>query len=374
MLEYKSVELLNLKKQKNFFSISVLFLTFLFFISGVPFLYLFIFQIVVLMPMLFFKRKSIFKKKYFDFVLILLFILSLVVSIYNSDYRPLFLPIYLYYSYVFSEYLIEVEDFSKVVFYILLLYIVWFIISGISSGFSPSDINDYMIGRSRNSVSWFVICISIIYYASVLIENRKLDISCAFISFIICFICFGRSGLLISFLLLSLVCFLRLDQSSYIYKVLLILASFLVLCALFYYLDYIFEFIETKTNFSKGIESPRSIINKEYLSNMDTSGIFWGYDPNKIDMVVTLDGNVHNSYIYFHSRSGFAMLFFFFAIFISIFKYMNTKYFWFIMSLIMLFIIRISVDIVAFPGPFDFVIFYLILSLRKINNITKQKV
>ena len=343
--------------------ISIMFLTLVCYISGIPMVFLFLFQIVIVTPFLLLNRKVFFKNNFYELLIIIIFVLSTVVSIVNKDYRPIFLPVYLFYSYLFAEYLLTMKNISKVFLVVFYAFVFWFIACGLFYGFSSSSINKYMVEGSRNGVSWVAITLVMIYYVSILVENKIFLISPSIICFVICIICFGRSGILISGLIFLLVIYQRSFRFANVSKKILFLILFLLILFLFLIkLDDVFYLLENRTNFSRGIESPRGIINSEYLDNMDITGVLWGYDPNNIQTVINLNGNVHNSYIYFHSRSGFVMLIFFIAVVLKLATQIKTKNFLVFFFFLVFFLVRISVDIVAFPGLMDFLFMYIILA------------
>ncbi|WP_161688173.1 hypothetical protein [Vibrio toranzoniae] len=356
-------------EKKDLFILFVLVLSLVAHISGLPYIYFFLFQVLFVFPFLLFNRGMRISGFSNELFFLAFFLLSLIVTLINNDYRPLFLPVYLYFSYLFSDYILSSRNKSDVFLVLFLIYATWFVVSGVIHGFHPMGTMSYMIERSRNTVSWISIAISMLYYISLISERKtNLPLLVAYLSFVISVICFGRSGVLISFCVLGLVLFQRNVKASLIKQFFsgMLLLFFLIL--LMFSMDLISEIVTTKTNFSEGLESPRNVINEEYMDNMNLHNMLLGFDPENIPMVVFLGGNVHNSLIYFHSRSGLAMIFFFVVFIGRSLSFWKKDSFIFMFGVLVLFLLRTSLDIVAFPGTMDFTLIYILLVLKSLPN------
>lgn len=352
----------------NFIQIFTMLLILVVFVSDIALINLYVFQILVMMPILIYKRRCFLKKDFFEYLIVAVFVFSMLIAVFNQSYKAMFLPLYIFYSYLFAEYLFTRKDADKVFLFIFYMYVIWFLMKGVSSGFSPVNINDYIVSKSRNAVSWLAIALVMAYNLVLLTQNKKVALLPTIICFFICFFSFGRSGILISFIMLSLVFYFRFKNLHLYIKFLVFIPSFLAFFIFYQDFDFVFNLIESKTNFTNGIESPRSLINEEYLSNMDLRSVIWGYDTSNLITAKPYDGNVHNSFIYFHSRSGIVMLMFFILPFLKLFTQIKSEDFFILFSFLILFMVRVSVDIIAFPGPMDFIFMYILLACNNLKN------
>jgi|GEM_PF-2863847 len=251
----------------------------------------------------------------------------------------------------------------KSAFISLMLYYVFFIVSGLEKGFAPYEINEYLENSSVNGVSALALIFQIFYSTSYYKLHKKLPYITPLITMVICIMAFGRSGIAVSVLILLLTFFVN-------YKHYKILNSFFLvsLIVLFLFLfQELLQFFEHYTNFGRGLESPRQEMLNDYLSVVNFISFFTGgINLLSIPSISIHDGNPHNAYIYSHAGLGILYLMFIVSIWLYVFYiftfYKNTLVYF---SFLMLFSIRFFFDTGSLFGASDFLFYYLLICLYK---------
>jgi len=213
--------------------------------------------------------------------------------------------------------------------------------------------NDIFVGQSRNVVSYYAI-----FSASLLLVSSKLNAVKVELSFlaILCFFCillFGRSGIAIS---LSVLLIGYYYNNGFSFKMFLF-TSLMFFCFMFYLPDILF--ILEATNFSRGLESPRSMITTEFFNQLTLKTIFVGVPIDLLPTVLSLEGNPHNSLFSVNLKFGFMVIWYMTTFLVVIFYLLFKDYI--LCALLLVLLVRVSLDTVAFFGQFTDVIFFILL-------------
>lgn len=250
----------------------------------------------------------------------------------------------------------------KYALYALLTFFLFQIFNGIN----PNDI----FSVSRNSISIFLI-ISCSYYIIASIQNRKeYDLWPIFLSFFISVWAVGRGGIISMALLVTCLPYCR--QQRFSFKVVFIYFIFLLSIWYIYilYADSVLSLAISRMD-SMGFDpNGREDVNSEYLKFATSSVLYFVFGVNLPGNPVfeALDLNPHNSFIRLHiyyGLGGFIVIVF--LLVKSFFKYAMMKNLTFILLLLVL-LIRSSVDSSAFHGPFDGLIYYFIFFVMYNQN------
>lgn len=247
--------------------------------------------------------------------------------------------------------------------YALITYLVIFLVLGVNEGFSPQNINEFYEGSSRNVVSAVGIYYLIIYSVSMISLRDKSPVIFSFIILVVCIICFGRAGIFFGFLVFSFSVFYNLFISSSNSKrnklLLSVLAAAAFIVFSYVYFSDLLESLLGLTNFSKGVESPRSDMVRDYLQFLGFYEFLMGVDLKAIPIFNEYSGNPHNSYILGHSSYGFFyLLFIFLLILCCLFFQINSRQFY-LSFLLFFWLGRIFFDILSLMYYLDFVVYYI---------------
>ncbi len=249
-------------------------------------------------------------------------------------------------------------------FVALLIYYQFFIYSGLVQGFMPADVNSYLGESSRNAVSAIALFLQVLYSAAYYRVHQNLPLFTPIFTLIIAIVAFGRSGIGLSAMLVVFTYLLLFLQSNRLSKLLVFTGLIIVFFILVQNLQQISDFLVLYTNFQTGLDSPRYIMNQEYVSKITFESFLIGLDLSTIPIIHSHSDNPHNSVILAHSQFGFLYVLFlmFFALFVGyvVLVYKNTVVYGF---LLLLFLTRISIDILALLGVFDFIFYFLVFCI-----------
>lgn len=305
---------------------------------------------------------------------IIYFIFGIITSLYTGNYRP-------------QEFLIVIQYFGiglillkytlnyKVVKMSFFLYSAFFAIN-IVIGKHPDEL---FIGFSRNSISVLMILHSILYYISMYQNKIKLSLYPAIVTVVFSFWAIGRSGILSSLLLLVIITvYIQMKNSSknfkIIYLTMFLYIVYLVLVTFFY--DEILSGAFQRT-IRLGLFDPhRMMIITEYVNNIKNSlgSFFWGVSIYNNDIFSIYDYNLHNSYLRLHAFHGiFGTLIILTLILRSVVKYLKIKEYLYL-GLLIVILLRMSTDIVAFHGPYDPLIYFFTFNALILKKMTKKEI
>src|SRR5690606_16692012 len=297
------------------------------------------------------------------------FAVGLFYSLVKSDISSIFLALYMvlsfFVAYFFWKRPAEVARFSLFAMFYLA---AWFFYMAIKYGVSGQAINEYLYGASKNYVPFLFLVACSFYYASKIHCGLRYSIIPALFLVGVSVIAGGRSGILVGFLFL-LVIFYHLASSfkaKNLYIPFFILGAVFLIFILYFYADelvYLFFGVFESTKFeSKGVESIRWEINKEYIYGLDLKGFVLGRNLEEIGLISLVGGNSHNSLIDGHSKMGLFFLMGFSLLVmcpvISMFSSFSSEK---LAIYLMLIIVLLSgaVDAAFFYGVFDYLVIYL---------------
>lgn len=249
----------------------------------------------------------------------------------------------------------------------LTTYYVFLAVSGLRFGFSANDINNYLLGASRNVVSALAIFLQVLYSSLYYRYHGRLPVVTPMLTFVVCFLAYGRTGLALSFVMLVLSLFhgfnLKNNKVKLGFISILAVISFLFLIINF---DYFYTTIISNTNFKSGLDTPRSQMLIDYLNFIGLHEYIVGVDLSSIASIAYYNSNPHNSYVYGHANYGFfyilVLLFLFFYLFIKTVFYKDVTVY---LLLLFICLARIFLDILTLFGLYDFVVYILIFMLAE---------
>ena len=336
----------------------------------IPFILIYIF-------FYFLSRKIIFIHKSY-FIILITIIGMFIFIILNNELEKVLIFNYIMYLYAFfaAYWLFSIDKYilMKVSYMTLMTYYLYFICFGIFYGFSPVDINTYMPYASRNQVSAYAIFLQILYTASYYRVNKKLPLFTSLFTFILCILAFGRSGILCSGLIFIFSFFLLLfNGSKEQKKILKIILFFLIfLCVL--QVNYIFDYISNYSSFQQGLESPRNLMNQQYLDELDFQNLLLGINLNLIPEILNYNLNPHNTFILGHSHFGLINIILFFVIVCisSLIYLVWFKKIYVYVFLLMIFFLRIYFDVFMEHYFLMLLLFLFILESKKNQKIYER--
>lgn len=295
----------------------------------------------------------------------------LLVLLFNYTYpfqRLLFNSLFLFINFLFVYLALTNRLNVKLVLKMVLAGLVsYFIYSFIMSVIVSEPVYVFMdrqlIGFSYNYISGLLVLAFILLFALNKIDNLSKDVRNIFFSVIlvcICFMLYGRSGILLSFLVLlvSVQSALR-NRGPLKYLVI----TFIAVCGLigfvYFYDDIVTLVMESK--FKEGIESPRSVMLFEYFNQIDISTLLIGVDLNKIPLIVSFNYNPHNSFLNLHAMYGIFAILFLLAVVFCLSLVLLKDYI--IGFLLLIYIGRGMFDTIIFPGVLDFAFYYVLVRM-----------
>ena len=217
-----------------------------------------------------------------------------------------------------------------------------------------TNANDIYDGLSRNHAGFAVVFWTVFLLFHLKITYNRFPIVLPLIGLILSFFLFGRTSIVVSFLLLLVVFFFKFKNNR---AIRLIIASIFVGICFYLWLEF-GKILNEETNFGEGLDTPRWKLWRIYWENIDFVNLFTGIDVTNLPMYGQYGDNPHNSFIKFHSRVGIGSIVFIVLYFVSVFKYLKERNFY-IFWLLILLTVRASFDSDILVGNFDF-IFYII--------------
>ncbi|MGF1704245.1 hypothetical protein L4D09_28620, partial [Photobacterium makurazakiensis] len=143
--------------------------------------------------------------------------------------------------------------------------------------------NEIFFEQSRNSVSWYAIFSMLFYAYSCMLLGEKAKVIYLIPLVFYCLILYGRSGIALA--LASLILIVTRGSISKL-LMLSILAGIVIIYNLPWIQDAILE-----TNFSRGFESPRSMINSEFMNSLNLKTFFLGVNIWDVPTAFGYGGN-----------------------------------------------------------------------------------
>lgn len=255
------------------------------------------------------------------------------------------------------------QDSQKILYFsifVLILYYALFLCLGLIYGYAPDDINNFFKNSSRNAVSAAALFFQILYSTSHYRVSGKLPLLTPIITFVISFLAYGRSGMFFSFLFVIWSFSSRFWTTKTSYKIVVIFVGLSIGVLGVKNFDLIEYYLFSQTNFTLGFESPRSLMLKAYIEELDFFSFFYGVDLSSIPIIKDFNNNPHNSVLLGHAMFGFFHIIFLIscAIMFLVSKRFSKKLMVYSI-LALVFFARSLTDIVALPGVYDFIFFYI---------------
>ena len=209
-------------------------------------------------------------------------------------------------------------------------------------------------GFSYNYVSGFLILSSSLYYAYY--ENLKLKAplgkTLSVILVVLCFLLYGRSGILFSLLLFIFNFRFFFNPKHGVRFFFILCLTVLAVILLGYYSFAIYDVVQ-HSKFREGIESPRFVMLHEYFDALDVYGLIFGVDITKLPTIASFNYNPHNSLINLHAMLGMVSIIFIMIVLLSLINKMSTNP-WLVLFLL-IYLARGCIDTMIFPGNFDYI-------------------
>ncbi|MFT7388547.1 MAG: hypothetical protein ACI8VC_001801 [Candidatus Endobugula sp.] len=238
-----------------------------------------------------------------------------------------------------------------------LVICLWNALEAFNYGISVFKISNHIaINASRNLISIHFIFLTTLYYFVARNDKRDISITPALICFIVTILAGGRSGILSSAILLSVV-FLYSGNGSLIFRVIIILSA--ISLAAFNYTASVLDF------FTVASSDIRFSFIANYFSSYNMSNLVSGFDVKNAQFLSEFNGNPHNSYLNLLSIFGFGgILFLFFTVLSSFLLMLRKDYF--PILIVTPFMIRMFTDSGLFTTSYDLLFYaYFSLSLKK---------
>lgn len=266
-------------------------------------------------------------------------------------------------SYIlFANYLSKKENIllsiklSKLLFVSYTIFLSFLLMYSLIYNHEYGDfINHIFIDKSRNVVIYFYFTLCLYYLFNYLLSNLKINFLLIFAFSFFCLISGSRTAFILSLIIL-LACIMKNKK--------VILPILLLSLLSFFFFNTIESFVLNKTNFSQGLDTPRTMMYYEYYNNIDFFSFISGMGFSNLPTVLSFNSNPHNSFIYINLLYGANVVIYLLLLFISLFNYFRIDF-----RLALLFltlIIRLSLDTVSYNLFFSdiFIIYLLIKSFR----------
>lgn len=227
---------------------------------------------------------------------------------------------------------------------------------------------DYLGGTSsRNSVSVFVVLFLIMHLIAAFQNKKSVPIYYGLIAFVTCFAAIGRSGIIISVVIICIFCLIRFENGQSYIRNIKIFAWTILIIVVFYQVIMRLEpeLIDNAIGnlMWRGLESKRTIMWSDYLSKSFSSfgNVIFGAKISGTQLLDFYNSNLHNSFLMLHAKYGaFVFLIVVVLMIKSLFYYYKEKNYFYFSSLVLC-IIRMNFDYTNFNGILDTILVVLLL-------------
>lgn len=298
-----------------------------------------------------------------NLVVIGTFLLLLVISglMSPADFNTLFVSWIMCFNVFFLSILMLNREIIKYIYFLLFLSNILVIYFAVQNDFNPEFGNNLLENKSRNYVSGTLAIFTVYYLTLCRIFKEKISIILLVLLVVNSLFLYGRSGIAISFMILLFGLYYRLGKLIFSILSIVILSS----------LGLILNFLLKETNFSEGLDTPRSALFSEYVNSAlnNTYSLFFGVDISKCcSLIVAYGSNPHNSFLMGHSVYGIISTLIVFVMIIVVIASKRLD----MILLLLLIIMRYSLDTMGIFGYYDisfFTIFYFSLLVLQKRNI-----
>ena len=245
------------------------------------------------------------------------------------------------------------------VFYGITSYFITLMISGV-------DVRYALSGSSHNGISMMMLVACVSLYAISGVQNKKIDLLPAILTFIICVWAIGRSGILASLILLVGILIVKWKFRGWAIIYHIIIFCFFVFMVIVNQ-DYLLSIIDNlirgaieNYSYKSAQEEPRFMLWENYYHNLDLYRIVFGAnlleDPWPEGELYAY--NYHNTWINLHAQTGLMGLLVCTLLFCALINYFKTNRLFFVLLLVLL--VRWTSDIGLFFESWDFLIYFFI--------------
>lgn len=254
-------------------------------------------------------------------------------------------------------------------------------------GVSPEAFNTYFPNSSRNGISAALIFLQVFYSAACFIRTGRAPSITPILTFAICVMLFGRSGIMVSAAIVAVTVAqnLRAAPVKSIASA-MVAGSVLITVTLFPMLPAELaappvaanEQMEAPSNglgdrvddpalseFRLGLYSIRSVMMAEYVQRLTPSTVLFGVPLTSVPWIAEYRGNAHNSFLRGHAYFGLPYLLLIGGIIGVALKSGWHQRQFFVLSLMLLFSGRAFFDSVALFDVFDVGFFYCFFLLTR---------
>jgi hypothetical protein len=215
--------------------------------------------------------------------------------------------------------------------------------------FGPTEFNSVFKGYSRNGVGAVLLALLSGYVWYCYEKKSNPSILLGALALFLMFPLYGRANIVGGAVLFALVLYLNLGLAG---SFCLGLLSVLLLTLGF---DPLLNYILGSTNFSAGIESPRSEMLREYVDQTNVGSFFWGTKLSAVDSIVDHGGNTHNAFLRAHSYFGLVGIGIILALSVAVLLMLSNGLF-VLLVISAVFIARASLDIIYLGNIFDYLL------------------
>lgn len=255
----------------------------------------------------------------------------------------------------------------KFLFFIVSFIFLLFILSG-------NSFDSIFVNASRNYVSVYLLFFIFMYYVSNYKENT-INILPSVLFFLLSVFAIGRTGILVSGVLVLLTFMWNTRNSTYFKKLIYLIVIIIVIIIVFIQSDFykvVFSrFIET-TNLDLG---GRLTIWKGFYERLFDSILNFLLGPklDQIPLATYFDFNLHNSFLNLYSRYGFIIFVIVLILMVNSLLLMLKRKEILLLIISFIFIMRASTDLLFSYYYGDVLMYFLVLySLNKTNKYTSN--
>lgn len=212
---------------------------------------------------------------------------------------------------------------------------------------------------SKNVVSAINLFIVSLLYIAAYQNQKKILMYPALIVLLSSIWASGRSGIVSSIILMMIIIIQYEFKGNTLFKKTTLMIVLLII-SIYAYMQIDITSLTNEYRFTSELieDDPRNRIMEKYVSSLKFYDILFGIDPNTFTNYYH-SGNLHNSYLTLHARTG---LFVFVYIIILIISLLNLSRFNFLyFGLLLVLSIRIYTDTIAYMNVYDFLLLFLLL-------------
>ncbi|MGV3344207.1 hypothetical protein ACGVWS_00155 [Enterobacteriaceae bacterium LUAb1] len=306
------------------------------------------------------------KMMFFIFSFLIVIFSALLINhtypLWRLIFNSFFLFINLFFAYFSYKKKMNVVFITRLLIIGILFYFLYcFIMAHVNSEAVYIFMEHQLVGFSYNYISGLLILCSAMLFATEKLSgdlNNKKNICFTVIILIVCFVLYGRSGIIFSFIIFLISILNALRKKGYA-KYLVI--NFFICILIFIFMNFHKDIstLVMESKFKEGISSPRSIMLTDYFNQIDIYTLFTGVDLNKIPLIVSFNYNPHNSFLNLHAMYGIFAIFFIIIMFFFVCLIFTKDFI--VGFLLLVYLGRGMFDTIIFPSVTDFIFFYILM-------------